>query len=262
MQTIVQIDAFADRPFTGNPAAVCLMDGPAPEDWMQQVAMEMNLSETAFLHPEADGWRLRWFTPLAEVALCGHATVASVQHLWEEGRLAAGDRARFYTLSGVLTARHDGDRIELDFPAMPGRDAAPPEGLAEMLGVTPLRVLRSDFDWLVEVESESVVRAAAPDLARLARVDARGVVLTAASEDGKYDFVSRFFAPRVGVDEDPVTGSAHCTLAPFWAERLGRTELTGYQASRRGGVVGVRVAGDRVALLGRAITVMRGHLVD
>jgi predicted PhzF superfamily epimerase YddE/YHI9 len=262
MQTIVQIDAFADRPFRGNPAAVCLMQQAAPEDWMQQVASEMNLAETAFLHPEADGWRLRWFTPTVEVALCGHATLASAHHLWEEGVLAPDAEARFHTLSGLLTARRSGEGIELDFPANPEVAAEPPPGLISALGVEPVHVGRSRFDYLVEVRDEAAVRAAAPDFGRLREVDSRGVIVTArADPGGDADFVSRFFAPRAGVNEDPVTGSAHCVLAPFWAGRLGRSELTGYQASARGGTVRVRVSGDRVALVGRAFTVLRGELV-
>jgi len=261
MQPIVQIDAFADRPFTGNPAAVCVMDGPAPEEWMQNVASEMNLSETAFLHPQGDGWALRWFTPGAEVALCGHATLASAHHLWEAGHLPAEAEARFHTLSGVLTARRSGEMIEMDFPATPATEAPPADGLLEALGVEPVHVGRSRFDFIVEVGSEDQVRSLTPDIGLLRRVDARGVIVTArASEGSGADFVSRFFAPRVGVDEDPVTGSAHCVLAPYWAQRLGRTRMTGYQASRRGGLVGVRLEGDRVVLTGRAVTVMRGHL--
>jgi PhzF family phenazine biosynthesis protein len=260
MQPIVQIDSFADRPFTGNPAAVCVMDAAAPEEWMQNVAMEMNLSETAFLHPDRDGWALRWFTPAAEVALCGHATLASAHVLWEDGHLPTGAEARFHTLSGVLTARYADGVIEMDFPAKPAVSAEPPEGLLEALGAEAVFVGRSQFDYLVELRDEASVRRLTPDLGVLRRVEARGVIVTARSDSPAFDFVSRFFAPRVGVDEDPVTGSAHCVLAPYWAERLGRNPLTGYQASRRGGVVGVRMEGSRVVLTGRAITVLRGQL--
>jgi PhzF family phenazine biosynthesis protein len=260
-QPIVQVDAFADRPFTGNPAAVCILDGPRDEGWMRNVAMEMNLSETAFLHPAEDGWHLRWFTPAAEVALCGHATLASAHVLWQDGHLPADAEARFHTKSGLLTARREDGWIQLDFPAKPEQTAPAPQGMAEALGVTPVYTGRSHFDWLVEVESEQVVRDLEPDLSALARVDARGIIVTARGE-GEHDFVSRFFAPRVGVPEDPVTGSAHCVLAPFWAARLGRDALTGYQASRRGGVVRVRAAGNRVHLGGQAVTVLRGELAD
>ena len=262
MQPIVQIDAFADQPFAGNPAAVCVLDGPASESWMQSVATEMNLSETAFLHREGEDWRLRWFTPAAEVALCGHATLASAHHLWEDGHLPTDREARFHTASGLLTARRSDDTIEMDFPAKPAEDAAAPDGLAEALGAEPRYVGRSQFDLLILLESESAVRALEPDMAGLKAIDARGVIVTAQADAGRsYDFVSRFFGPAVGVDEDPVTGSAHCVLAPYWTARLGRDTLTGYQASRRGGMVGVRLAGDRVVLSGRAVTVMRGHLL-
>ncbi len=261
-QPIVQVDAFTDRPFAGNPAAVCVMDAPADAGWMQRVAREMNLSETAFLHRRDDGWSLRWFTPSVEVDLCGHATLASAHALWEGGHLATDAEARFHTRSGVLTARRDGAWIEMDFPAKPETAARPPEGLAEALGVEIRYCGRSQFDWMVEVESEEVLRGLRPDVTALRRVEARGIIVTARpSATEGVDFVSRFFAPAAGVDEDPVTGSAHCVLAPYWAGRLGRTELTGYQASDRGGVVGVAVRGDRVLLRGQAVTVMRGELI-
>lgn len=259
-QPVIQVDAFTGRPFAGNPAAVCIMDAPADEGWMQSVAAEMNLSETAFLHPAKDGWSLRWFTPRVEVQLCGHATLASAHVLWEEGRLAADQEARFHTASGVLAAARQGEWISMDFPANPDQEIDAPEGLERALGVRPRYVGRSRFDLLVEVDTEELVRALSPDMGLLAQVDARGVIVTAQGTGERYDFVSRFFAPRVGIDEDPVTGSAHCVLAPFWAGRLRRDELTGYQASRRGGVVKVRAAGDRVVLAGQAVTVMRGEL--
>lgn len=261
-QPIVQVDAFTDRPFAGNPAAVCILDAPREEPWMRDVAVEMNLSETAFLHRVDDGWSLRWFTPAVEVDLCGHATLASAHVLWQDGLLAPDAEARFHTRSGLLTAVRQGDWIRMDFPAKPEQPAPAPDGLEQALGVRPVYTGRSLFDWVVEVESEAVVRALTPDMGMLAKVDARGVIVTARAEGGGYDFVSRFFAPRVGVPEDPVTGSAHCALAPFWAARLGRDALTGFQASRRGGIVQVRVAGDRVMLGGQAVTVMRGELTD
>jgi len=259
-QSIIQVDAFADRPFAGNPAAVCILAAPVDERWMRDVAAEMNLSETAFLHPEDDGWRLRWFTPEVEVELCGHATLASAHVLWEDGHLVADATARFHTRSGMLTARRAEEWIELDFPAKPLLDVPAPEGLAEALGAAPVHAGRSHFDVLVELASEAEVRALKPDLGRLAAVDARGVIVTARGS-GEHDFVSRFFAPRVGVPEDPVTGSAHCALAPYWAARLGRAEMTGFQASRRGGTVRVRHDGDRVHLAGRAVTVVRGEVL-
>jgi PhzF family phenazine biosynthesis protein len=258
---IVQVDAFTAVPFAGNPAAVCVLPAPAESRWMQDVARELNLSETAFLVPRADGYDLRWFTPAAEVDLCGHATLASAHVLWEDGHLAAGAPARFHTKSGLLTATRRDDWIELDFPAEPPAPAAPPPDLLPALGVTAIAVLRNRMDWFVEVGDAGAVRAVAPDLTRLARVATRGVVVTARA-DGAYDFVSRFFAPAVGVPEDPVTGSAHCGLGPYWGAKLGRAELTGYQASARGGVVRVRLAGERVVLGGQAVTVLRGELED
>ena len=258
---IYQVDAFADAPFTGNPAAVCLLPGPADAGWMQRVAAEMNLSETAFLHPEADGFRLRWFTPAAEVALCGHATLAGAHVLWEAGRLPAGRPARFHTLSGLLTAERDGDEIVMDFPAVPVAPAAAPPDLAAALGCAPVEVGKNGMDYLVCLRSEAEVRGLRPDFARLAGLPVRGVIVTGRSDAPGYDFVSRFFAPAVGVPEDPVTGSAHCALGPFWRDRLGKDEFRAYQASPRGGAVGVRVCGGRVRLSGRAVTVLRGELV-
>ncbi|HEX6939863.1 MAG TPA: PhzF family phenazine biosynthesis protein [Longimicrobiales bacterium] len=258
---IVQVDAFADRPYRGNPAAVCVLAEPRDDAWMQDVAREMNLSETAFLTPEADGFRLRWFTPAVEVDLCGHATLASAHVLWQDGHLAPTATARFHTRSGLLTAERDGDWIVLDFPAAPDTETDPPDGLARALGAAPRYVGRSRFDLIVELESEQAVRELDPDLGELRRVDARGVIVTARSERGEFDFISRFFAPRVGVDEDPVTGSAHCVLGPFWRRRLGKDHFLAYQASRRGGTVRVTVRGERVRLGGRAITTLRGELL-
>ena len=259
---IIQVDAFTDRPFAGNPAAVCLLPAPADARWMQHVAREMNLSETAFLVRQSDGFDLRWFTPAVEVDLCGHATLASAHVLWESGHLAPGTQARFHTRSGRLTADRRGDWIELDFPATRAEPAAAAAGLTAALGVTPRFVGRSRFDYFLEVDGEEVVRGCTPDFGALAGVDARGVIVTsrAAASTGGYDFVSRFFAPRAGVDEDPVTGSAHCALAPYWTRQLGRPELVGYQASARGGTVRVRLQGDRVILGGQAVTVLRGEL--
>ena len=222
----------------------------------------MNLAETAFLHPENGGYRLRWFTPAVEVALCGHATLASAHVMWEEGHLPAGQQARFHTQSGLLTADRAGDWIELDFPATPPTPAPPPAGLVAALHVTPRWVGRSKFDYLAELESEDAVRGLAPDLGALARVEARGVIVTSRAATAGYDFVSRFFAPQSGVPEDPVTGSAHCALTPFWSERLHKTEMSAYQASARGGVVRVRLEGGaRVILGGQAVTVLRGELL-
>ena len=259
---ITQVDAFADRPFTGNPAAVCVLPGPADAEWMQEVAGEMNLSETAFLHRVEDGYALRWFTPAVEVDLCGHATLAAAHVLWEEGHQQPHEPARFHTRSGLLTARRAGAWIELDFPAQPASPIAEPEGLAEALGVPIRAVAKNAADLVVEVGSDSVVGAVQPDFGRLAAIEARGIIVTSLARSERWDFVSRFFAPRVGIAEDPVTGSAHCALGPYWGARLSKAELVGYQASRRGGTVRVRLAGDRVILGGKAVTVLRGELLD
>jgi len=261
---IFTVDAFTSEPFRGNPASVCLLDALRSDAWMQGVAAEMNHAETAFL----DQGRLRWFTPKVEVDLCGHATLATAHVLWESGRLAARDTAKFETRSGTLTAARknggggDGE-IELDFPSVPAQRADAPPGLIESLGVKPRFVGRNRFDWFVEVASEAEVRAASPDFARLKAIPARGVILTSLADPANaksFDFVSRFFAPAAGIDEDPVTGSAHCCLAPYWCERLRRDELLGFQASERGGFVRVKQAGERVLLGGRAVTVLRGEL--
>lgn len=260
-QTIVQVDAFTDRPYAGNPAAVCVLDAPRDARWMQDVAAEMNLSETAFLERRDDGWGLRWFTPETEVDLCGHATLASAHVLWQDGHLGPEDEARFHTRSGVLTASRAGAWIRMDFPAKPPTEPVDETAeLAEALGADVVYAARSAFDWLVEIGSERAVRALRPDLAYIGRLPARGVIVTAPGT-GDFDFVSRFFAPRVGVPEDPVTGSAHCVLTPYWSRKLGRREMVGYQASRRGGVVRVRDAGDRTELMGQAVTVLRGELL-
>jgi PhzF family phenazine biosynthesis protein len=260
-QTIYQVDAFSSQAFAGNPAAVCILLAPAPEVWMRNVAREMNLSETAFLTPGADGYYLRWLTPAVEVELCGHATLASAHILWETGALAQDQQARFHTLSGLLTADRHGEWIELDFPAKPEEPTPPWDELVRGLGITPRYVGKSQFDLLVEVDSEQTVRGLEPDFTLLKRARARGVIVTARSEGGEFDFVSRFFAPTAGVDEDPVTGSAHCVLGPYWAKRLGKTEFVAYQASARGGVVKVRLVGNRVKLGGQAVTVLRGELI-
>ena len=258
---IVQVDAFTSTPFSGNPAAVCVLPAPAEEKWMQSVAAEMNLSETAFLHREAGGFRLRWFTPTVEVDLCGHATLASAHVLWEDGHLPRGERARFASKSGMLTAEAREGLIELDFPASPTSPTQAPAHLVEGLGVGFTFVGTTPFDYLVEVASEEVVRALRPDMSALGRIDTRGIIVTARATTPGYDFVSRFFGPRAGVPEDPVTGSAHCALGPYWQSRLGKDAFFAHQASPRGGDVRVRVAGERVKLGGQAVTVLRGELV-
>lgn len=254
------VDAFTAEPFRGNPAAVVLLEQARADEWMQAFAADMNLSETAFVQPRDQGFGLRWFTPAVEVDLCGHATLASAHVLWEQGIAAHAEPIDFYTRSGVLKAARRDERIELDFPSKPSEAVTPPEGLCHALGAPAKYVGRNQFDYLIELESEIAVRGLKPDLAGLRRIKGRGFIVTARSEDSRYDFISRFFAPGVGVDEDPVTGSAHCSLAPFWAERLGKSEMLGYQASRRGGEVGVRLAGSRVFLLGRAVTLVRGQV--
>lgn len=261
-QRIVQVDAFTSQPFGGNPAAVCVLDTPRDDRWMQQVATEMNLSETAFLQRADDGFALRWFTPAAEVDLCGHATLASAHVLWEDGHLTAGTEARFHTRSGLLTAQREDDWIQMNFPAILAAPLTPPPpALASALGLTaPPRFVGTAAYYLVELASEDEVRVLRPDFTTLATIDTVGVIVTAPASTADYDFISRFFAPRVGIDEDPVTGSAHSYLAPFWSTRLGKDTMIGYQASRRGGVVRVRVDGDRVWIGGQAVTTLCGEL--
>lgn len=259
---VYQVDAFSGHPYGGNPAAVCLLKERADTGWMQAVGAEMNLSETAFLWPEGDTYRLRWFSPLREVDLCGHATLASAHVLWECGVVEGSVAVRFQTRSGELVASRADDWIELDFPATPAVMTEPPPGLLAALGVEPLFVGRSEQqDYLVEVESEAQVRGLDPDFRRLATVKARGTIVTARASSEEHHFVSRFFVPRYGIDEDPVTGSAHCALAPYWSPKLGSEDLVGYQASTRGGIVRARLADDRVILSGQAVTVLRGELL-
>ncbi|MFP4228910.1 MAG: PhzF family phenazine biosynthesis protein [Salinivenus sp.] len=266
--SLFQVDAFTDTPFAGNPAAVVLLPDRQSADWMQDVAAEMNLSETAFVRPLAGSrYRLRWFTPTDEVDLCGHATLASAHVLWSEGFLAREAPAHFDTASGALTATHgdnDAGWITLDFPTDPPSPTDAPAALLDGLGApTPVYVGRTDRDYLVRLDTATAVRRVSPDMPQLASLDARGVIVTAPADDTAVDFVSRFFAPGVGVPEDPVTGSAHCALGPYWAADTGRTELTGQQASARGGTVRVRLDAphaERIALDGRAVTVLSGRL--
>lgn len=255
------VDAFTDAAFRGNAAAVVIAAQPRDDLWMQCFAAEMNLSETAFVVPRGGGeFGLRWFTPVAEVDLCGHATLAAAHALWEGGAAGAGE-VRFHTRSGVLRAvPGGGGEIELDFPAEPMKACDAPAGLLEALRAPAAYLGRNRFDHVIELESEHLLRNLNPDYAALGRIGGRGVIVTAKSGGARFDFVSRFFAPAVGIDEDPVTGSAHCCLAPLWAGRLGKTEMLGFQASPRGGAVRVRVAGDRVHLGGKAVTIVRGNL--
>jgi PhzF family phenazine biosynthesis protein len=258
---LFQVDAFTDQPFAGNPAAICLLSGPRDEAWMLQVAREMNLSETAFLHAQDDGFALRWFTPTTEVELCGHATLASAHVLWESGLLETDTAARFHTRSGLLTARHSNGLIELDFPALAQEPAPAPASLLAAFGIAPRYVGKFGARYLFEVESEEIVRSLKPDFQALRALPGRGVAVTSLAASPEHDFVSRYFAPWVGVDEDPVTGSAHCCLGPFWGQRLGKDTLTACQASARGGTLHIRLMDDRVLLAGRAVTVLRGELL-
>ncbi|WP_435216944.1 PhzF family phenazine biosynthesis protein [Streptomyces sp. bgisy034] len=263
------VDAFSDRPFTGNPAGVLLLDRFPEDDWLQNVAMEVNHAETAFAHPLPEGgeadWALRWFTPVTEVTMCGHATLATAHVLHSTG--AHEGPVRFDTLSGVLVATPGDDgSITLDFPTAPLTSVEAPEGVAEALGAVPLAAFDTGpniGDLLLELADEKTVLGLTPDLKALGAHSARGIIATARAEDPArgHDFVSRCFFPNVGIDEDPVTGSAHTALAPYWSERLGRTELTGLQASRRSGRVRTEVRGDRTLLSGRAVTVIEGELI-
>lgn len=259
---IYQVDAFSSEAFRGNPAGVCLLPAPREADWMQSVAAEMNLAETAFLSPRAEGYDLRWFTPACEVDLCGHATLASAHILWETSRLPMAATARFMTRSGWLTAKLEGGLIELDFPSTPPEEepGAIPV-LSACVGAQVRWAGRSRFDMMADVGDASIVRGMIPDLARVRELGTRGLIVTAPSDAKEYDFVSRYFAPQFGIDEDPVTGSAHCTTGPYWGRKLGRDAVVGYQASARGGVVRVRVQGERVQLGGHGITVIRGELL-
>ena len=256
---IYQVDAFTEKPFKGNPAAVCIFEEHADETWMQNVAKEMNLSETAFLIRYKDGYNLRWFTPNSEVDLCGHATLASAHILWEKGYLRKDQEVEFYTKSGILTAKIDEGWIQLNFPATHEERVESPVELIHALGVNPVYVGKNIFDYIVEVESEDIIYNIKPDFTMLLKVPMRGVIVTAKSKE--YDFISRFFAPAVGVFEDPVTGSAHCCLGPYWMKKLGKDSFAAYQASERGGILKVKVAGDRVLIFGKAVTVMEGQLL-
>lgn len=258
-QSIIQVDAFADRPFVGNPAAVCILDHEADENWMQNVAAEMNVSETAFLYRTESGYNLRWFTPAAEVNLCGHATLASAFVLFYHGHVLKTDRIVFHTKSGDLTAAYDNGWIELDFPAIESESCPAPDGLLDALGVGADYVARAGEDYLIVVNSDDTVKKIRPDFARLAVLPVRGVMVTAKAPAG-YDFVSRFFAPAIGINEDPVTGSAHCALTPYWSQQLGKKDFLAFQASRRGGELRLSLEGNRVKIRGRAVITVRGEL--
>ncbi|PQO32585.1 PhzF family phenazine biosynthesis protein [Bremerella cremea] len=260
--TLYQVDAFSQKPFAGNPAAVCLLDEPADPHWMQQVAAEMNLAETAFVYPEGEALRLRWFTPVVEVDLCGHATLASAHILWQVGGITTDRTIAFETRSGTLSASRVADKIELDFPIAPVSPLTPEVGLLEALGITDASFCgKNAWDWLIEIPSAEMLRKISPNHAQLAPATTRGVMVTAASDDPRYDFLSRFFAPACGIPEDPVTGSAHCLLGEYWSKRLGKKTLSAYQASPRGGEVEVEVRNDRALLRGHAVTVAKIELL-
>ncbi len=272
---LFHVDAFADRPFTGNPAAVCLLENARSDSWMQSVAGEMNLSETAFVYPEADRLRLRWMTPTVEVDLCGHATLATahvIHELVREQTLPAwlapywqSGTIRFDSRSGMLTAEVTSSGITLDFPASATREKDLPGDLAEALGVSANKIRyfgETSFDYLVQLSTAKDVRQLSPNMTAVCRYPVRGIIVTAAGDSADHDFISRFFAPASGVNEDPVTGSAHCALAPYWARQFGRQTLFGYQASHRGGHVRMDLRGDRVRLCGQAVTILKGKLVN
>lgn len=262
---LYQVDAFTDQPFRGNPAAICVMEGPRPDAWMQALAAEMNLSETAFPLRQGEEFSLRWFTPKQEVGLCGHATLATSHILWAEGYLRPDQEARFQTKSGLLTANKRADGIEMDFPARFVTDAEAYPLLNQALGVAPRQtsILSSakGNTYLLEFDSEQQVIEMAPDFIALLAISARAVIVTSRAETAGYDFVSRFFAPALGINEDPVTGSAHCYLAPYWGKKLGKVALVGWQVSARTGVVGCTWQGERVVLRGQAVTVFKGELL-
>lgn len=258
---LFQVDAFTEVPFKGNPAAVCLLQGPEPADWMQLMAMEMNLSETAFLLPESDGWRLRWFTPKTEVRLCGHATLASAMVLFTTRPKLRDTPIRFNTLSGQLQARWVAGRIALDFPAMKPEPATISPEVEKALGVSLIQAVHAGDYYLFEAEDDAAVRGLSPDFQALAQCPMPEVIVTARSADPAFDFISRFFAPKLGINEDPVTGSAHCLLAPYWAEKMNQTTFKAFQASARGGVLRVQLNGERVEIIGSAAFIFEGELL-
>lgn len=260
-QAYVTVDAFTDRPFAGNPAAVCVLEQPRDAGWMQAVAAEMNLAETAFLTPGPDGYGLRWFTPTTEVPLCGHATLASAHALWEAGTVAAGAAIRFHTQSGVLVARRDGDWIRLSFPLTPVEPVTLTERELAAVGLTPLASARNRFLTVVQLQDARAVREFVPSFERLRGMPHIGTVITARSTTPEVDVVSRFFAPQAGIDEDPATGVAHVALASFWPPLLGKTAFTAQQASTRGAFFRVERHDDRVDLLGQAVTTLRGVIL-
>ncbi len=253
------VDSFTDKPFSGNPAATFILEKDISDELKQNIASEINLSETSFVLKKDDSFRLRWFTPIKEAGLCGHATLAAAHILWEVGVLDIKEEAVFETKSGILKARKNNYLIEMDFPIESPVEADCPEELLKAIGYQPIFVGKNRMDYLAVYENEEVVRKVIPNFEYLKKLDCRGLIISAKSSSDKYDFVSRFFAPNSGIDEDPVTGSAHCCLAPFWSKRLGKKELIGFQASKRGGVVYTKLKDDTVLLSGNAVTVMKSE---
>lgn len=258
--SLFTVDTFTNMPFSGNPAAVCILTGVKNDVWMQQVASEINLSETAFLQKRKDGFSLRWFTPIMEVDLCGHATLASAHILWETGLHQQNNPILFYTRSGALTAELRDDLIELNFPALPVKQSALPDGMLEAMGTSPIYVGKFGNKYLVEVENEKAVRDLHPDFSTLKKLPGRGIAVSSIASSSRYDIVSRYFAPWVGVDEDPVCGSSHCCLGPYYGRKLGKRIIMAYQASARGGEIQIRLVNDRVCIAGGAVTVFCGEL--
>ena len=252
------VDAFTNVPFKGNPAVVCLLPEEGDPQWMQQFAREMNLSETAFLYRIEEGFSLRWFTPLTEVELCGHATLASAHALWEAGEAPQNKPISFMTLSGKLTASKANEWIELNFPASYSEPCDLSDYYLDALGITPLAVFQSNGQYLIEMGEEAAVRAVKPDFSALRRLPGKGIIITARSNKPGIDFVSRYFAPWIGINEDPVTGSAHTILGPYWQKKLSKDHMTGYQVSKRGGSIKIRMSGERVYISGQAVTISRG----
>ena len=261
MLKIFTVDAFTDKVFSGNPAAVCLLEKELDDSLLQNIAAEMNLSETAFVKKTDDGFSLRWFTPKSEVELCGHATLASAHVLWQEGILEHDEEAVFQTvLKGKLTAKKTGDQIVLNFPVNSPKPSKRNEQLEKILNVNPVYFGTTDHHYVVELNSEDEVKNVKPDFSLLEKQEKYGTIITSKSESKDYDFVSRFFAPAKGINEDPVTGSAHCVLTPYWSQKLNKNNMKAYQASERGGYITVTLEGDRVLLGGKAVTVVKGEL--
>lgn len=266
MNNLFIVDAFTDKPFSGNPAAVCILQESKPDEWLQKFAAEMNLSETAFVKKDSNGFSLRWFTPEVEVELCGHATLAASHVIWQNEFINQNQDLVFHSVySGTLTASKNKDEITLNFPSIPTSISESTPDLEKALGAVPVSVHncgKSEYNFLVELESESQIRNLKPDFNLMAKLPKFGVIITAKSDNIDYDFVSRYFAPAKGINEDPVTGSAHCSLAPYWSKKLGKTEMKAFQASKRGGSMIVRIENDRVFLTGKAVTITEGKFLN